>query len=252
MLSTWTLVSATRTFSATIGAMPCSANSQGVLRLRLTLDSASRRGVIVTNTPDVLSDCVADLAIGLCVAIARKICMADAFVRSGAWLSGHSFPLGVKVSGKRMGLLGMGRIGQEIAARAAAFKMHVSYHSRRKASVPFMYYDNLLDLAKNSDFLGKSNQIQIYNLHVPHSPLQVLIITSLPALLTSCAVVICPGGPSTFHIVNAPVLDALGPNGFLINVARGSVVDEAALLQRLQDRKLGGAALDVFEQEPKM
>ena len=179
MRSTLTLVSATCTFSAAIGAMPCSAHSHGVLRLLLTLDSASRRGVVVTNTPDVLSDCVADLAIGLCVAIARKICMADAFVRSGAWLSGHSFPLGVKVSGKRMGLLGMGRIGQEIAARAAAFKMHVSYHSRRKSSVPFMYYDNLLDLAKNSDFLGKSNQVEASD--APRSPLQIFIISSLCA-----------------------------------------------------------------------
>ncbi len=204
----------------------------------------------MTNTPDVLSDCVADLALGLCVAISRKICQSDAFVRSGAWLSGQSFPLGVKVSGKRMGLLGMGRIGQEIAARAAAFKMHVSYHSRRKASVPFMYYDNLLDLAQNSDFLGKSNQVEASD--APRSPLQIFIISSLCAAHTPASVVICPGGPSTFRIVNAPVLDALGPNGFLINVARGSVVDEAALLERLQNRKLGGAALDVFEQEPKM
>jgi lactate dehydrogenase-like 2-hydroxyacid dehydrogenase len=102
------------------------------------------------------------------VGIARKICEADAFVRSGAWLSGHSFPLGVKVSGKRLGILGMGRIGQEIAARAAAFKMRVSYHSRRKASVPFFYYDSLLDLAKNSDFLGIPNPIQIRNPEVHH------------------------------------------------------------------------------------
>lgn len=86
-------------------------------------------------------------------------------------MSGHSFPLGVKVSGKRLGILGMGRIGQEIAARATAFKMRVSYHSRREASVPFFYYDNLLDLAKNSDFLGNLNQIQILNLKVSHQTL---------------------------------------------------------------------------------
>jgi lactate dehydrogenase-like 2-hydroxyacid dehydrogenase len=109
----------------------------------------------VTNTPDVLSDCVADLAIGLCIAICRKLVMSDAFVRSGAWGSGHFFPLGTKFSGKRMGILGMGRIGQEIASRAIAFKMTVSYHSRRKASVPFPYYETLLDLARNSDFLGE-------------------------------------------------------------------------------------------------
>jgi hydroxypyruvate reductase len=110
----------------------------------------------VTNTPDVLSDCVADLAIGLCIGISRKLCQSDVFVRSGAWVSGRSFPLGTKFSGKRMGILGMGRIGKEIASRAVAFKMTVSYHSRRKASVPFTYHETLLDLARNSDFLGKS------------------------------------------------------------------------------------------------
>jgi lactate dehydrogenase-like 2-hydroxyacid dehydrogenase len=95
------------------------------------------------------------LAIGLCIGISRKLCQADAFVRSGAWVSGRSsFPLGTKFSGKRMGILGMGRIGQEIASRALAFKMTISYHSRRKAPVPFTYYDSLLSLASNCDFLG--------------------------------------------------------------------------------------------------
>ncbi len=120
----------------------------------------------VTNTPDVLSDCVADLAIGMCISISRKLCQSDAFVRSGAWVSGSSFPLGTKFSGKRMGILGMGRIGREIASRALAFKMTVCYHTRRKAPVPFTHYDDLPDLARNSDFLGTPNNTNPTSLNV--------------------------------------------------------------------------------------
>ena len=150
---TWILVSLASTFQTLI--FVCLR----LLSTAVTPCAAKKHGVIVTNTPDVLSDCVADLAIGLCIGIARKICMSDAFVRSGAWVSGQSFPLGVKFSGKRMGILGMGRIGLEIANRALAFKMTVSYHSRHRASVPFTYHDSLLDLAKNCDFLGNPKRI---------------------------------------------------------------------------------------------
>jgi lactate dehydrogenase-like 2-hydroxyacid dehydrogenase len=142
--------------------------------------SAKRHGVIVTNTPDVLNDCVADLAICMCIGISRKIVQSDVFVRSGSWALSHSFPLGVKFSGKRLGILGMGRIGQEIAARASAFKMCVSYHSRRKASVPFTYYDTLLALADNSDFLGILNSQHNPNLIVAvlHRDSQISIFMS--------------------------------------------------------------------------
>jgi lactate dehydrogenase-like 2-hydroxyacid dehydrogenase len=139
-------------------------------------------------------------------------------VRAGKWLQG-GVPLQMRVSGKRLGIVGMGRIGKVIARRASGFDMQIAYHSRRKvADVPFAYYDRLVDLAKNSDYL----------------------------------VAIIPGGKETFHLINEKVLRALGPKGILVNVARGSVVDEAALVKCLQEGALGGAGLDVFEDEPKM
>jgi lactate dehydrogenase-like 2-hydroxyacid dehydrogenase len=181
-------------------------------------EATRRRGIIVTNTPDVLNDCVADLALGLLIAAARRIPQADAFTRAGKWLAG-TFPLTTQVTGKRLGILGLGRIGQAIAKRAAGFDMKIAYHSRRKvADSPFTYYDKLVDLAANSDFL----------------------------------VVIAPGGKETYRIVNEEVMRALGSKGILVNVARGSLVDEAALVKVLQEGALGGAALDVYEQEPKV
>ncbi len=180
--------------------------------------AAKRRSVVVTNTPDVLNDCVADVAMGLLIAAARGIATGDRFVRAGKWLSGN-LPLQTKVSGKRLGIVGMGRIGRVIAERAAGFDMPIAYHTRRKvADVPFLYYEKLVDLARNSDFL----------------------------------MLILPGGKETFHVVNDEVLRALGPQGILVNVARGSVVDEQALVRCLQDGALGGAALDVFEDEPQV
>ena len=179
--------------------------------------AAKRRNVIVTNTPTVLNDCVADLAMGLLIAGARGIATGDRFVRAGKWLSGN-LPLQTKVSGKRLGIVGMGRIGRVIAKRAAGFDMQIAYHARRKvADVPFTYHEQLVDLASASDFL----------------------------------MLILPGGKETFHVVNEEVLRALGPKGILVNIARGSVVDEAALVKCLQGGALGGAALDVFENEPK-
>lgn len=179
--------------------------------------AARKRNVVVTNTPDVLNDCVADLAIGLLIAASRGIGRGERHVRAGKWLQG-GVPLATRVSGKRLGIVGMGRIGRVIAKRASGFDMAIAYHSRRRvADAPFAYYDKLVDLARDSDFL----------------------------------VAIVPGGKETFHLIDEAVLRALGPKGILVNVARGSVVDEAALVRCLQEGSLGGAGLDVFEEEPK-
>jgi hydroxypyruvate reductase len=180
--------------------------------------AAKRRGITVTNTPDVLNDCVADLAMGLTIAAARRLSEGDRYVRAGKWLKGP-MPLATRVSGKRLGIVGFGRIGQTIAKRASGFEMQIAYHSRRPvADAPFKHYPSLVELAKSSDFL----------------------------------VVITPGGKETFHLINEEVMRALGPKGILVNVARGSVVDEKALVKVLQEGALGGAGLDVFEDEPKV
>lgn len=184
----------------------------------IDLEAARRRNVIVTNTPDVMNDCVADLAIGLMIAAARRLCHGDRYVRAGNWLNGP-LPPAQKVSGKRLGILGLGRIGHAIARRAACFDMTIAYHSRHPVpESPFVHYARLVDLAKNSDFL----------------------------------VVVTPGGKDTFHLVGEEAMRALGPKGILINVSRGTVVDEQALVNCLLEGALGGAALDVFEHEPKV
>jgi lactate dehydrogenase-like 2-hydroxyacid dehydrogenase len=180
--------------------------------------AAKARGVMVTHTPNVLNDDVADLAISLMLCAARQLPAADRFVRSGQWLKGP-MPLARKMSGARLGLVGMGRIGQAIAQRAQAFGMQIAYHTRTpKSDVPYAHHADLLSLARDSDFL----------------------------------VLITPGGAGTRHLVNAQVLQALGPKGILVNVARGSVVDEAALIEALEGGVIGGAALDVFEDEPRV
>jgi len=182
------------------------------------LGAAKQRGVIVTNTPDVLNECVADLAMGLTLATLRRISLGDRFVRAGSWLKG-ALPLAQKVGGKTMGILGYGRIGKAIAKRAEAFGMHIVYHGRKpQTGVAHKYYANLTDMARDCDVL----------------------------------MVICPGGAATRRIVNAEVMQALGREGTLINVARGSVVDEDALVKALADGTLGAAGLDVFESEPKV
>ena len=182
------------------------------------LEAARRRGVIVTNTPDVLNECVADLAMGLTVATLRRISAGDRFVRAGNWLKGE-FGLTQKVGGKTMGILGYGRIGKAIAKRAEAFGMRIVYHGRKpQVGVAHRYYARLTEMARDCDVL----------------------------------MVICPGGAATRHLVNAEVLSALGPEGTLINVARGSVVDEQALVKALADGSLGAAGLDVYESEPKV
>jgi hydroxypyruvate reductase len=174
------------------------------------------RGVLVTHTPDVLNDDVADLALGLALSIARRLPQADRHVRDGKWPAGP-MPLATKLSGARMGIVGMGRIGQAIAQRALAFGMSIAYTARSaKPDLPYAFHPTPAALAAASDFL----------------------------------VVITPGGAATRKLIDAQVLKALGPKGYLVNVARGSVVDEAALVEALQSGTIAGAALDVFENEP--
>jgi hydroxypyruvate reductase len=178
--------------------------------------AAKARGVVVTHTPGVLNDDVADLAILLMLSAARQLPAADRYVRAGSWPNGP-MPLARKMSGARLGLVGMGRIGQAIAHRAAAFGMSIAYTSRSpKAGLAFKYFPSAAALAAESDFL----------------------------------VAITPGGAGTRKLINAEVLAALGSKGILVNVARGSVVDEAALIDALERGVIGGAGLDVFESEP--
>jgi lactate dehydrogenase-like 2-hydroxyacid dehydrogenase len=182
----------------------------------IDLAAAKARGIPVTNTPGVIADDVADLAIGLMIACARRMVFADRFVRDGSWSTGP-VPLATKVSGKRLGVLGLGGIGRAIADRAAAFKMQITYCGpRQKPDAPFAYVSDPVALARDSDVF----------------------------------VVACKGGPETRHLVSAEVIAALAPSSILINVARGSVVDEPALIAALRAGRLAGAGLDVFESEP--
>ena len=189
----------------------------GVDRMDLAL--AHRRGIVVGHTPDVLTDCVADFAWGLIIDTARQISAADRFVREARWSGGERFGLSTRVSGKRLGIVGLGRIGQAIAKRAAGFDMAVRYTSRRPvAQAAFTHEPHLQTLAAWCDFL----------------------------------VVATPGGAATRHLIDRTVLRALGPQGMLINVARGSVIDERALVAALQAGEIAGAGLDVFEHEPNV
>ncbi|MGK9063789.1 2-hydroxyacid dehydrogenase [Stutzerimonas chloritidismutans] len=182
----------------------------------IDVTAAHARGVVVSNTPDVLNECVADLAFGMIIDCARQMSRADRFVRAGEWPSG-GLPLATRVSGKRLGIVGLGRIGEAVAKRSSGFDMQVRYHNRRPVKdSPYGYEGDLVELARWSDFL----------------------------------VLTCPGGESTRNLIDTPVLEALGPSGILINVARGSVVDEPALVQELLEGRLGGAALDVYAREP--
>jgi lactate dehydrogenase-like 2-hydroxyacid dehydrogenase len=176
---------------------------------------ATARGIPVTHTPDVLTDDVADLAIGLMIMTSRRLAQADRFVRAGRWRK-EKFPVAGKVTGKKLGILGLGRIGRAIAARAEGFGMEILYTDRARLNSKYRFLPDLISLARESDFL--------------------MVATS--------------AGPDARHMVNAAVLEALGPDGILINIARGSVVDEAALVAALAAGKLGGAGLDVFEHEP--
>ena len=178
---------------------------------------AARRGVVVSNTPDVLTDCVADTAAGLLIDVMRRLSAADRFVRRGEWADGRVPALARRVTGARVGILGLGRIGLAIAHRLTAFDATISYHNRReRTDVPYAYAASVLDLARGSDVL----------------------------------VIAAAGGADSRDLVGAEVLDALGPDGFLVNVARGSVVDEAALVAALEEGRIAGAGLDVFADEP--
>lgn len=206
--------------AALIAALPrleiISTMSVGTDHIDLTATRA--RGIAVTNAPDVLTDCVADLGMGLVINLARNLVAADRFVRAGDWLQ-RRFPLASKIGGATMGVVGLGRIGKAVARRAEAFGMRIVYFGRRQQSeIGYPYYDDLVAMARDSDYL----------------------------MLT------CPGGEATRHLVDARVIAALGPEGRLINIARGSVVDEAALIEALASGRLGGAGLDVYANEPRV
>jgi hydroxypyruvate reductase len=180
------------------------------------LNRARARSIRVTTTPGVLTDDVADMAFGLLLAVSRQLCIGDRFVRDGKWPT-QTLPLARKVSGKRLGILGLGRVGRAIARRAEGFDMPIAYTDISPISdVPYRFVVNLRDLAVHSE---------------------VLIIAA-------------SGGPESRGIVDASILDALGRDGILVNVARGGVVDQPALVAALRERRLGGAGLDVFADEP--
>lgn len=177
---------------------------------------AVKRGIVVTHTPNVLNEEVATTALLLLLSSYREVLRDDAYVRTGAWEKNGNAPLTRSMDNQTIGILGLGRIGQAIANKLIPWKAKIVYHSRNEKDVDYTYYDNLTRMAKECDVL----------------------------------ICITPGGPSTNKIVNAEVMEALGPQGTLINVSRGSVVDEAALIEALRSGKLGWAGLDVFEAEP--
>lgn len=179
-------------------------------------DEAARRGIIVTHTPNVLNDEVATTAVLLYLACYRELLRDDAYVRSGMWEVQGNAPLTRSADNRKIGILGLGRIGQAIADKLAPWNPEIFYHSRSAKDVPYSYCASLLEMADTVEVL----------------------------------ICITPGGPETQHMVNAEVLEALGPRGTLINVSRGSVVNEAALITALQNGTLGWAGLDVFEEEP--
>ncbi|MBX2804968.1 MAG: 2-hydroxyacid dehydrogenase [Hyphomicrobiales bacterium] len=190
--------------------------SYGVGYDAIDISACKAAGVRVSNTPDVLNDAVAEITLGLMIALCRRIPQADQYTRQGSWIDAN-YPLTGELTGTKVGILGLGRIGKEIARRCQAFKMEVVYHGRNKQPYePYPFYPDLTAMAKDVDWL----------------------------------VVIAPGSAETTGIVSRQVMEALGPEGNLVNMARGSLVDETALVELLQSGRLGGAALDVFAQEP--
>lgn len=180
--------------------------------------AAHARGIIVTNTPDVLTDETADTAFGLLLSAVRQLPQADRYLREGKWPA-KAFPLTTSLRNRTMGIVGLGRIGKAIAQRGEAFGLKIAYHSRsQQQTIAYPYYDKLEDLARACDIL----------------------------------VVATPGSAQTVNLINAQVLDALGPDGILINIARGTVVDEAALITALSEKRILTAGLDVFAKEPEV
>jgi len=177
---------------------------------------AANMNVKVSNTPDVLNDAVADIAIALILSITRNIVNADAYVRSKSWQSSGPFEFGQSLQGKTLGILGLGRIGKAIAERALPFGLEIAYHNRRRQDVTYSYISSVEELASSSDIL----------------------------------LCMLPGGAETKHLINEKVLRKLGPNGYFINVGRGSSVDEIALARALSEGQIAGAGLDVYENEP--
>lgn len=184
----------------------------------IDLAAAAARRIVVTNTPDVLNDCVADTSMALVLNTLRRFPQAENYLRAGQWGTRGAYPLTTSLGGKTLGVLGLGRIGEAIARRAEAFGMKIRYHNRSRKKVAWPYEPDVLALARNSD---------------------VLLIAA-------------PGGPETLRIVNAAVLDALGSRGYVVNIARGSLIDEPVLLRYLREGKIAGAGLDVFDNEPKI
>lgn len=190
---------------------------QGVGLDKIDLEAAQARGITVANTPDVLTEDTADFAIALIYAVSRNIVRADQFMRAGRWATERPVP-SRRVAGKVCGIVGLGRIGEVVAQRAAGVGLSVHYSGpRRKPGLPYPFVDDVVELARQSDFL----------------------------------VLTCPGGAATQNLVDAAVLEALGPDGILINISRGSVVDEAALIAALASGGIAGAGLDVFAVEPQ-
>lgn len=182
----------------------------------IDVKAAKERGIAVTNTPDVLTDETANTAMALLLAVSKRVCEGDMFVRVGKWLNGP-LPLGTTLNNKTVGIVGMGRIGQAIARRCEAFGMKIIYQGpRKKDNVSYEYQPDVKTLAEMSDYL----------------------------------ILACPGGAETHHMVHEPILEALGPKGFLINISRGSVVDEESLIKALENKKIAGAGLDVYQNEP--
>ncbi|WP_176079820.1 2-hydroxyacid dehydrogenase [Paraburkholderia tropica] len=181
----------------------------------LPVAAAKSRGIVVTNTPGVLDAAVCELSIGLLLSLLRKIPAMDSYVRLGGWKNGP-WPMTTGLQGKRVGIVGLGRIGRGIAERLQPFGVKLAYCGRQRQPVPYEYVETIHELAGSVD---------------------ILILS-------------CPGGPSTESLVDAEVLSRLGSKGFLVNVSRGSVVDESALIHALQKNVIRGAALDVFRHEP--
>lgn len=181
----------------------------------LPLSYLKEQGIKASNTPGVLNDAVCELAIGMMLALLRRIPEAQEYVKSSAW-SKAPFRITTTLAGKKVGIVGMGRIGQDLAKRLEPFKVEIAYSGPNKKSLPYNYYPDILGLAQACDILFLA----------------------------------CPATPDTDKMITGEVLEALGPSGYLINIARGSVVDEGALLYALQHKKIAGAALDVYENEP--